>query len=79
MIRYLLIYLGAHYEEIKYTSHEMWFEKDKINLGLDLPNLPYLIDGNFKLTETGAIERYLINVFGKKEELIGKTPEACGT
>jgi len=30
-------------------------EKDKKTLGLDFPSLPYLIDGNFKLTESRAI------------------------
>lgn len=36
-----------------------WFADDKLNLGLDLPNLPYLIDGDFKLTEQDAIMHYI--------------------
>ena len=31
-----------------------WLE-EKYNLGLEYPNLPYLIDGEVKLTETVAI------------------------
>ena len=31
----------------------------KFNLGLDFPNLPYLVDGDFKLTESKSIMKYL--------------------
>ena len=41
---------------------------------LPLPNLPYLIDGDFKLTESTAIVRYIPRKFGKPE-LLGKTVE----
>uniref|UniRef100_A0A4X1UTN1 glutathione transferase n=1 Tax=Sus scrofa TaxID=9823 RepID=A0A4X1UTN1_PIG len=32
---------------------------DKFKLGLDFPNLPYLIDGAHKLTQSNAILRYI--------------------
>ena len=35
------------------------------------PNLPYISDGNFKLSETIAIARYVVNQSDKKE-LLGK-------
>ena len=41
----------------------------KFKLGLDFPNLPYLIDGNIKVTQSNAILRYL----GRKFGLDGKT------
>jgi hypothetical protein len=34
-----------------YTDGKEWFKNDKLNLGFLLPNLPYLIDGDDKLTE----------------------------
>ena len=35
------------------------------------PNLPYLVDGNYKISESLAIVKYIINKSGKKE-LAGK-------
>uniref|UniRef100_A0A8C8VVT6 glutathione transferase n=1 Tax=Peromyscus maniculatus bairdii TaxID=230844 RepID=A0A8C8VVT6_PERMB len=32
---------------------------DKFKLGLDFPNLPYLIDGSHKITQSNAIMRYI--------------------
>jgi len=46
---------------------------DKSKLNLDFPNLPYLINGDFKLTESIAIARYIIRKSNKKD-LLGKTP-----
>ena len=71
--------MGATYEDKRYTNPQDWFGNDKQNLGFAFPNLPYLIDGDFKLTETLAIERYIIGKFGKTEELIGKDPVECCT
>ena len=34
-------------------------------MGLDFPNLPYLIDGNVKITETLAIHQYLADKWDK--------------
>lgn len=41
-------------------------------MGLDFANLPYLIDGDFKITESNAISKYIINSSGKVD-LLGKT------
>uniref|UniRef100_A0A8C3EZ05 glutathione transferase n=1 Tax=Chrysemys picta bellii TaxID=8478 RepID=A0A8C3EZ05_CHRPI len=43
---------GPDYDTSQWTN-----EKDK--LGLDFPNLPYLIDGQTKLTQSNAILRYV--------------------
>jgi glutathione S-transferase len=64
-IRLLLEYVGASYRERHYVTGPApafdktdWLE-DPERLDLDLPNLPYLIDGDLRLTESSAILRYL--------------------
>jgi hypothetical protein len=63
--RLLLAYFGVEFEDYHYTSSDKWFLEDKLHLGLDFPNLPYLIDGEFNITESGAIYRYIIKKWGK--------------
>jgi len=60
-IHYILEYTGTEYEEKIYNLNESaeWFEKDKKNLPLDFPNLPYLIDGDLKITQSLAILNYI--------------------
>ena len=70
-IRLLLEYLNIDYEEKRYTDPNEWFEKDKLALDLDFPNLPYLIDGDMKLTESMNIMTYLPTKC-KRPELFGK-------
>ena len=43
-------------------SKESWTTV-KNSLGFDFPNLPYVIDGDTKLTETVAVHRYLADKF----------------
>ncbi|KAL7985207.1 hypothetical protein Chor_003777 [Crotalus horridus] len=64
-IRLLLEYTGTPYEEKLYRCGEapdydksQWID-EKEKLGLDFPNLPYLIDGKTKLTQSNAIIRYI--------------------
>ena len=47
---------------------EEWYS-EKYTLGLDFPNLPYLIDGEFKMTETIPIMKYLCEKH--RPELLG--------
>lgn len=63
--------MSLPFEEKLYKSREEWFENDKNTLGLNFPNIPYLIDGEFKLTESSAIQRYVINKSNHKD-LLGK-------
>ena len=65
--RYLLRYSGETWtdDRIPLTKEGMarW-RAEKYNLGLDLPNLPYLVDGDIKITQSLAIIRYLGRKFG---------------
>lgn len=76
-IRLLLEYTDSNYEEKKYTmgdapdfDRSQWLS-EKFKLGLDFPNLPYLIDGAHRLTQSNAILRYI----ARKHNLCGETEE----
>lgn len=69
-IRYLLEYAGAQYTEKRYElgpapelSRDAWLQ-EKQKLGLDFPNLPYLCDGDLRLTQSNAIIEYLAKKYG---------------
>ncbi|ELU05378.1 hypothetical protein CAPTEDRAFT_150487 [Capitella teleta] len=73
--RLLLEYCGEEYEEKKYSSgpapdfdRSSWLDA-KPTLGLDFPNLPYLIDGDIKISQSNAVFRYI----GRKHNLCGTT------
>ncbi|XP_064491819.1 glutathione S-transferase 2-like [Pseudopipra pipra] len=76
-IRLLLEYTETPYQERQYRAgpapdfdpSDWTNEKEK--LGLDFPNLPYLIDGPTKLTQSNAILRYL----ARKHDLCGQTEQ----
>ncbi|KAB8151304.1 glutathione S-transferase Mu, partial [Raoultella ornithinolytica] len=76
-IRLLLEYTETSYEERRYTmgdapdyDQSQWLN-EKFKLGLDFPNLPYLIDGPNKITQSNAILRYI----ARKHNLCGETEE----
>ena len=50
-----------------------WSSQDKQALGFDFPNLPYVIDGDVKITESAAVTIYLCDKYAP--ELMGTTPE----
>eukprot|EP01103_Thecamoeba_quadrilineata_P020211 TRINITY_DN8555_c0_g1_i1.p1 TRINITY_DN8555_c0_g1~~TRINITY_DN8555_c0_g1_i1.p1 ORF type:complete len:221 (-),score=30.92 TRINITY_DN8555_c0_g1_i1:45-707(-) len=73
--RLLLEYAQIPYTDKKYEcgpapeyNRDEWL-KEKFNLGLDFPNLPYLIDGEVKITQSNACYRYI----ARKADLLGKT------
>jgi len=79
-IQYLLEVAGLEYELALYDFEggaqnpefkNRWFE-EKNTLGFELPNLPYLIDGDFRLTQSSAILRYL----ARKAGLLGVADNA---
>ncbi|XP_032898795.1 glutathione S-transferase Mu 3-like [Amblyraja radiata] len=74
-IRLLLEYTGTAYEEKLYScgdapsyDRSCWTDV-KTKLGLDFPNLPYLIDGDTKICQSNAIMRYV----ARKNKLVGET------
>ncbi|KAL4453630.1 hypothetical protein ABPG74_009526 [Tetrahymena malaccensis] len=69
--RYLLELSGFGYQETLYTDPAQWFGKDKYSLDLPFPNLPYLIDGDVKITESETIFDYLVDKL-KMHKLLGK-------
>jgi len=76
-IRFLFQYLGVDFEDKYYEltpemTKDYWFA-DREQLNLPLPNLPYLVDGSHKVTESRAILKYLCRT--RKPELLGKTVE----
>ena len=81
-IRYQMVYLGVEYQEHAYEQGEapdydrsQWLDK-KDELGLKFPALPYLLDGNLRLTDSGAIMKYIANKYGP--ELLGKNAKQIG-
>lgn len=76
-IRLLLAYTESDWEDKLYAcgtapefSRDVWL-KEKFGLGLDFPNLPYLLDGDVKITQSNAILRYL----ARKSNLLGNSDE----
>nr|XP_039263947.1 glutathione S-transferase Mu 2-like [Styela clava] len=68
--RLLLEYGGVEYEDKRYQcdmeppyGRSKWLDV-KFTLGLDFPNLPYMIDGDLKITESWAIYRYIARKIG---------------
>lgn len=71
VLRLLLAYSGLEWEDKIYSGPEKWFGNgDKQALGMEFPNLPYLINGDFKLSESTAIAKYIIKK--SKKDLAGK-------
>uniref|UniRef100_A0A803SWI4 Glutathione S-transferase n=1 Tax=Anolis carolinensis TaxID=28377 RepID=A0A803SWI4_ANOCA len=77
-IRLLLEYTETPFEDKQYSPGgeapdfdiSQWTSV-KEKLGLDFPNLPYLIDGETKITQSNAILRYL----ARKHKMCGETEE----
>ena len=69
-VKYILEYLGVPYTAVDYEqgdgpefSRDSWM-KVKHSVGLDFPNLPYLFDGDLKITESSAMMRYIAGKYG---------------
>ncbi|XP_042318711.1 glutathione S-transferase Mu 1-like [Sceloporus undulatus] len=76
-IRLLLEYTETPYEDKQYVpgpapdfDTSQWTNV-KEKLSLDFPNLPYLIDGETKITQSNAILRYI----ARKHKMCGETEE----
>ena len=69
-IRNLLSYLQISFKNKNYHNRNEWFAQDKDALGLEYPSLPYLLDGDNKITDVQAILSYIALRSGRRE-LIG--------
>ena len=68
-VHLVLEYLQLPYDRKTYyiENYLEWFAKDKVELGMDFPNLPYVIDGEFKVAQTLTVLKYI----GRKHGLFG--------
>lgn len=67
-----MAHVGADFEEVQYEiggPTNDWHGRDKAVSPLEFPNLPYLFDGEVKLSQSNVILRYI----GRKYGLDGKT------
>ena len=69
--RWLLAYHKVDWEDKQYKDRAEWFDKDKPALNTDFPNLPYLKDDDFVITESKAVLQYAALKTGNKD-LLGK-------
>jgi glutathione S-transferase len=79
-IRFLLNYLEIDFEDYRIPLGEgesamVPWTSQKYSHGLDLPNLPFYIDGDVKLTQSLAILQYI----GEKYNLCGDNLEEKAT
>lgn len=82
-VRCMLVYCGVDFDEERYEVQgeapdwdlSQWTDK-KFNLGMEYPNLPYLIDGETKLSETVAIMKYIAKKY--KPSLLGSSAATLG-
>ena len=71
VIRWLMNYLELEYAEYNPKSQEDWYVYKKDAIGLSFTSLPYLIDGDIKMTDYRAIPYYVVQV-GQRPEMLGK-------
>jgi len=59
-IHLMLEYLGMDYDKKVFNNleKETWFQV-KFTMGIEFPNLPYIIDGDVKMSESMAIMKYI--------------------
>src|SRR4051794_40946240 len=74
LLRHLLAYCEVPFQNKFYTDGNEWFGKDKQELGFKFPNLPYIIDGEKKITESKALTQYIPLRAGRRD-LLGDTDD----
>ena len=67
----MLHYAGVPFEEKTYVIGEPEWMQDKQSM-FDFVNLPYLLCGDLKISESFAVQQYIAQKF--KPELLGETP-----
>lgn len=71
-LRWLLGYMQVNYQEWNPSSSQDWFKEKILEYKGDFPNLPYIQNDDFIMSQSSAIPIYLCNYFGKSH-LLGKT------
>ena len=66
----------VEYEQGDDFSVKAWTDV-KPTLGMDFPNLPYFVDGDFKMSETMPIHKYIADKW--TPELLGKDAQTRAT
>ena len=67
--RYLLAYLKMEYKEVN-PDYVDYFKTRK-NLPFDFPNIPYIMDDDYNITDSNAIQKYILYK-ANREDLEGK-------
>ena len=77
--RYILTVGGQDWEDHRFEKEEWETGKnpETSTLGLDFPNLPHVINGGFKLSESKAVSWYLCAKYSP--ELLGTGPQESAT
>ena len=70
--RFLIAYSGTPCKIIEFVMGEDEWTNKKASNFMPFPNLPYITQGPFQLSETLAICQYICQK--RKPELLGKTP-----
>jgi len=67
-IEWILEYAGVEHDISRIFEYEKWLQ-EKATLPLDYPNLPHIVDGDVRMSESIAICKYL----ARKHDLMPKT------
>mmetsp|Transcript_26563 Transcript_26563/g.4674 ORF Transcript_26563/g.4674 Transcript_26563/m.4674 type:complete len:119 (+) Transcript_26563:27-383(+) len=73
-VRILLAHLEVDFEDKRYdiANRESW-DGEKETLSLRFPNIPYFIDGDFRISECQAVMQYICAKH--RREYLGRTLE----
>jgi len=69
-IEWIMEYGGVEHEIVRHFGYDTWLA-EKGTLDLDYPNLPHIVDGDVRMSESLAICKYL----GRKCDLMPKTEQ----
>ena len=73
-IRWMMGYMNIPYQEYNPPTQEDWYMNKRASLRLDFPAMPYLIDGDVRLSDAKAIPYYLV-IKAQMPDMIGKSLE----